>query len=257
MSWRLGLVLAAAAVVRAAQPMYTADAIVNAGSFSPGPFAPNSIVTIFGTNLSTSAPGIAAAGPLLPTEIGSSRVYVDNYAAPLLYVSDTQINFMIPTNQSVGPSKVQVTMNGNPGPAVTISIVDGAPSLFAGPSGYVIATHADGSLISGDSPAQTSEIIVVYCTGLGKTQPNPATGAIATGAAEMVNLASLQVTLGGYALTPDLVKYAGVTPYSVGLYQINLAVPAQAGNDPEIRVAIGNQVNPAGLKLAVRQNGGN
>ena len=37
-----------------------------------------------------------------------------------------------------------------------------------------------------------------------------------------------------------MIKYAGLTPGSAGLYQINLEVPEGTGNDPEIRVTAGN-----------------
>jgi uncharacterized protein (TIGR03437 family) len=51
-------------------------------------------------------------------------------------------------------------------------------------------------------------------------------------------------------LSADRIKYAGVTPGYAGLYQINLALPDSPGQDPEIRVAIGDQSTPSGLKLA-------
>src|SRR5258706_12639641 len=35
-------------------PSYSAAGIVNASNYAPGPFAPNSIVSIFGTNLALS-----------------------------------------------------------------------------------------------------------------------------------------------------------------------------------------------------------
>jgi len=38
-------------------PVYSAVAIVNAPNYAPGPFAPNSIVTIFGSALSRSSQG--------------------------------------------------------------------------------------------------------------------------------------------------------------------------------------------------------
>ena len=49
-----------------------------------------------------------------------------------------------------------------------------------------------------------------------------------------------------------LIKYAGLTPGSAGLYQINLEMPKETGNDPEIRVTAGNLAAQAGLKLPVR-----
>src|SRR5207244_224300 len=98
---------------------------------------------------------------------------------------------------------------------------------------------------------RAGEIIVVYATGLGSTDPNPATGEIPRFAAQIVALSSLQVSLGGVVVGTGLVKYAGLTPGSAGLYQINLEVPANPGTDPELRVAIAGQSSP-GLKLAIQ-----
>jgi hypothetical protein len=44
-------------------------------------------------------------------------------------------------------------------------------------------------------------------------------------AATMLALASLKVTLNGVAVDPSLIKYAGLTPGSAGLYQINIYLP--------------------------------
>ena len=40
-------------------------------------------------------------------------------------------------------------------------------------------------------------------------------------------------------MDPGLIKYAGLTPGSAGLYQINLYLPEGTGNDPEIGVTAG------------------
>jgi uncharacterized protein (TIGR03437 family) len=106
--------------------------------------------------------------------------------------------------------------------------------------------------VSPDAPAHAGEIIVVYATGLGKTVPNPAPGEIPQYAAQIVALKSLQVSLGGVAVDAGLIKYAGLSPGSAGLYQINVEVPGNPGIDPEVRVAAAAQSSPAGLKLAIR-----
>jgi uncharacterized protein (TIGR03437 family) len=67
----------------------------------------------------------------------------------------------------------------------------------------------------------------------------------------MVRTGDLKVVLGGAVLDWWRIKYAGLTPGSAGLYQINLLLPDNPGTDPEIRVTVGDQTAPAGLKLAV------
>ena len=253
-NWRLMTVAAlCCGAAGAAAPAYTASGIVRASDYAPGPFAPNSILTIFGSSLSRSTRQLTSddiqAGQL-PTSLNYTQVFVDNYPAPLFYVSDGQINFLVPASQSVGPSNIRVVTEGNAGPAVTITITDAAPALFALPSGYAIVTHADNSLVNADSPAHAGEIVVIYATGLGKTAPNPGTGEIPWYAAQIVALSSLQVWLDGSAVDPALIKYAGLTPQSAGLYQMNVALPG-TGADPELRVTVAGQTSAAGLKLAI------
>jgi uncharacterized protein (TIGR03437 family) len=107
-------------------------------------------------------------------------------------------------------------------------------------------------LLTADAPAHVGDTVVIYITGLGRTSPNPAVGEIPNYAANMLAIASLKVTLDGTAVDPSLIKYAGLTPGSAGLYQINLYVPEGTGNDPEIEVTAGNLPPQAGLKLPVQ-----
>jgi uncharacterized protein (TIGR03437 family) len=118
--------------------------------------------------------------------------------------------------------------------------------------GYAIATDAGGKLLTADAPAHAGDIVVIYVTGLGRTSPNPALGEIPNYAASMVASASLKLTLNGTGVDPMLLKYAGLTPGSAGLYQINLEVPKETWNDPEIRVSAGSLAAQTGLKLPVR-----
>ncbi len=258
---RLQLVLAllagSAGAAFTAAPSYSATDIVNASNRAPGPFAPNSVLTIKGTGLSRSTYALAPGdihGNYLPTEMNYTQVFVDNVPVPLFYVSDTQINFVMPANEWIGPAKVRVESAGNSGPEVTVAVVDAAPALFTATDAdtFIIATHLDYSLITADAPAHAGEVVVIFLTGLGKSSPNPATGELPQYAAPIINLPSLTVTLAGTAVDPSMVIYAGLTPGCAGLYQINLKLPANVPADPEIRVAIGSQVSSAGLKLNVQ-----
>jgi uncharacterized protein (TIGR03437 family) len=252
---RLVLVVLLLKIAWAQAPAYTANEIVNASDYAPGPFAPNSVLSIFGTNLSWYTAGVtpdAVKAAVLPSTLGGAEVYVDNWAAPLLYVSPSQINFIVPDNEISGPITVSVVRQGVVGPTVTVTLVEAAPALFGTGTGYAIATHADGALLTADSPAQGGETIVLYATGLGPTQPNPDPGAIPPRAATMLYLSSLSVSLDGVALPSFRIKYAGLTPLSAGLYQINIELPPDVGTDPAIQVTVGTQSDSDGLKIAVQ-----
>jgi uncharacterized protein (TIGR03437 family) len=57
----------------------------------------------------------------------------------------------------------------------------------------------------------------------------------------------------GTALTPDEIFYAGISPGSPGLYQLNIQVPANiADGDYPITLRLGSFSTPAGPYLSVR-----
>src|SRR5207245_5654072 len=134
-----------------AAPSYSAASIVNAGNYTPGPFAPNSLLTIFGANLARSAQAIAAADVrdgYLPTELNYTQLFVDNSPVPLWYVSDGQINFLMPAKQAIGNAKIRVAREGVSGPEVVVQVVDGAPALFVSADGYAVAPDAQNVLLT-------------------------------------------------------------------------------------------------------------
>jgi len=257
----LALAVLCAEVAREAGPSYSAAGIVNASNFTSGPFAPNSVVSVFGAGLARSTHVLtdddlvtcttSLGGRCLPMEMNYVRVYVQDRPMPLLFVSSGQVNFVMSSVESAGPVRVRVVTEGITGPEITVTLVDAAPALFSMTGGYAIATDAKGKLLTADAPAHPKDIVVIYATGLGRTSPNPALGEIPNYAALMLASASLRVMLDGTAVDPSLIKYAGLTPGSAGLYQINLELPDWTGNDPEIRVTAGNQVGQSGLKLPV------
>ena len=237
-------------------PYYTTASIVNASDYSPGPFAPSSVLSLFGTQLARTTEAVSSetlASGSLPTQLAESMVYVDNVPVPLLYVSATQINFLVPSDQIPGDVSVTVVRQGVHGSAVTITLIDAAPALFVMDGGFAIAQdwNAGYALMTSAAPAHAGDVAVLYATGLGYTDPPWASGVVARSPAYITSLAGMQLLLNGAAIDPHQVLYAGVTPGYCGLYQINFTIPAGAGTNPEIRVEIGTQISISSIKLAV------
>src|SRR5579871_3511795 len=69
--------------------------------------APGSLASIYGQNFTTST--TQASTLPLPSQLGGVTVTIGNYAAPLLYVSPSQINLQVPSKVAVGNTNVQVT----------------------------------------------------------------------------------------------------------------------------------------------------
>ena len=251
----LALVMLTCGVARGQAPSYSAAGIVNAIGFGPAPFAPNSVVSIFGTNLAWDAGIFTPSGSaVLPTQLDSVSVYVYNHLAPLLMVSQTQINFLIPSDEIAGSALVVVVRQGVAGPQVTVNLASAAPTLFPSAGGYVLAEDWNnaGAVITPDAPAHAGDTIILFVTGLGSVQVAQGVYDIPSLATSITNPAGLKVLLDGTAMDPMYIKYAGLTPGCAGLYQINLLLPASTGNDPLLQVTLGGQSSQSGLKLTVR-----
>jgi len=72
--------------------------LVNSASNTPGAVSPGEIITIYGSNLGpATAMGLQLTGAgLVATTLGNTQVTFDNIPAPLIYVSATQINAIVP-----------------------------------------------------------------------------------------------------------------------------------------------------------------
>ncbi len=254
----LALALLTCSAARGQAPSYSAADIVNAVSYAPGPFAPNSVVSIFGDNLAfVSNPSdmfVNTSTSTLPDNLDSVRVFVDFKPAPLLMVSQGQINFLIPSDEIAGDALIQVVRQSVPGPRVTINLASTAPTLFPSSGGYVLAEDWNnaGAVITSDAPAHPRDTIILFATGLGPVQVAQGVYDIPSLATTISNPPGLKVLLDGTAVDPIYIKYAGLTPGYAGLYQINLLLPTSTGNDPIIQVTLAGQSSQPDLKLAVR-----
>jgi len=119
------------------------------------------------------------------------------------------------------------------------SNLSGSPSVCGS-----IVTHADGTLITADSPGKAGEEIVLYAYGLGQTAPAVITGSATPAPAPVLAYNSLtphdviiQFDFHPNAgTTPPYydaahidgrprVLFNGLTPGQVGLYQVNIKLP--------------------------------
>lgn len=252
------LCLASDSACKPDAPCYSEDRIVNIASGTPGAIAPNTLASIYGTRLSYLEKGLLppdASGGVLPTVLPGTgvRVWVGGIAAPIFYVSATQVNFLVPGNLRPTTVEVYVLRDGLVGPKLSMILRDAAPALFMLDPQFVIASHLDFSLVTADAPARPGAWVVLWATGLGKTEIGLAdSDVIPTQAAVIVRQSEFRVLLNGIAVRPERIAYVGLAPLCAGLYQINLLLPSDADPDPEVRIALGAEISPAGTRLHLR-----
>jgi len=231
-------------------PSVSAANVVSAATSLAGPVAPNSWVTIFGSNLAATTRAWAASdfvNGTMPFSLDGVSVMVNLFGAPRLtyvgYISPTQINFLLPPDTSITAATVQVRNPAGMSTAVPITIQANAPQLFSIDGKSVLGTHANGALLgkpglvpsTTTSPAAPGETIAIYGTGMGPTTPALVPGQLPT---ETAPLATLPVvTIGGANAT---VLSAVVGAGTAGVYQVNVQVPAATANgDQQVVVQVG------------------
>jgi len=185
------------------------SSLTNAFSYSHS-YAPGMAMAIFGSQLALTT-GAAASAPL-PLSLGNVSVTINGVAAPLYYISATQLNVQVPyETPATGTVAVVVSNNGQTASA-TIQMAAAAPGI-AGSGGALVPTGTAGR----------GQAIAIYVTGVGAVQPSVATGAIPAGTTTPVPKQNTVVTVGGTQVTPS---YIGIPSWSVGVLQINFTVPS-------------------------------
>ena len=233
-------------------PTVNPNGVVNGASFSTEALvSPGSIASLFGTTLAAAA-ATATTIPL-PTALGGAQVMVNGAAVPLFYVSPTQINFEMPPDLSGTTAQVVVASNGVSGPPATMNLAPAAVGIFTigtGGSGQGAVLNQDSSVNSAQNPASVGSAISIYATGLGTTNPPAITGQPAGSSPLSVTVATPVVMIGG---VPAEVLFSGLAPGFVGLYQVNVQIPAGVTTGPNVPlVLLQNGVPSNTVTLAIR-----
>lgn len=239
-------------------PVASAGGVVNNGTFASGePLAQGDIAAVFGNQLDYDAPQGATTLPL-GTTLDNVQVLVNGTAAPVYYVSGTQINFEIPIDAATGDGTVQVVRNGMAGNLIYVDINAQVPRFIVYNGGYGIMTTPENALTGIPSnPVKVGDTVVIYAIGLGPTSP-PVTSGTASPTSPLATVAgTTQVCFGvetpffqAPCATPSFV---GLTPGFVGLYQINVTIPSgiSSGNNI-ITLLLVNNVESTSVSLAVQ-----
>jgi uncharacterized protein (TIGR03437 family) len=188
--------------------------------------APNTVSQVFGTGLATASvsPGVV---PLL-TEFSGTSFLAGPFDAPLYFVSPNQLTVQIPAELTPNRQySVVASANGQITIPDLVDVVPVQPGMAAFGDGRIIAQHgSDFTLVDAARPAKPGEALIIYLAGMGATTPQVRSGFPAPGAEPLARVdTAAKVLVDG---TEAQIGYAGLTPFGVGLYQINFVVPANA-----------------------------
>ncbi len=225
--------------------------------------SPGQIDAAFGVGFpaATNITAPATTTPL-PTKLSNVSVRLNNVLAPLFFVGvggaqgagAFQINYQIPYQLQPGLAKLEVLNNDavvTTGYLIVGAVAPGVFTVTATGKGQAVALNQDFSLngdpsqISNAKPEARGRVVTFFANGPGGQFVNPVNGQALTPISGMPTPASPIyatastpiVTIGG---VPATVAFSGLTPGLVGLWQLNVVIPA---NSP-----VGNAV-PVVIKL--------
>jgi uncharacterized protein (TIGR03437 family) len=245
--------------VNAAASAVVVTGVANSASWAGGAIAPGELLTIAGSMLGPStgvSGGVDPSTGKMATQLAGTSVTFNGVAAPLLYVSATQVNAVVPYEAAgCAQATLQVQFQGTSSAGMSLPCASAAPGLFtfnASGIGQAAAANQDGTFNGASVPAAKGTYVTLYFTGGGQTNPPGVTGSI-TGTSTLKWLTqAASVTVGGVAAT---VAFDGAAPAFVdGVLQLNIQVSGDtpSGSALPVVVTIGNVSSPATATLAVQ-----
>ncbi|HWQ32503.1 MAG TPA: glycoside hydrolase [Blastocatellia bacterium] len=235
---------------------------VSAANYGTGPLAVESIAAAFGTGLATSTQ--AAATVPLPTTLAGTTVIIRDSAgieraAPLFFVSPTQLNYQIPPDTAAGAATITITAGDGTVSVENTQIAVVRPGLFTADSSgqglaaaYALRVRAGGAQfiepvarfdqsqnryvavpidLGPDQGADTDQVfLVLFGTGF----RHSATTTLKIGSA------SAEIT------------YAGPQGDLIGLDQLNARIPRSLTGSGEVDVVLqanGQTANPVRISI--------
>jgi uncharacterized protein (TIGR03437 family) len=237
-------------------PIYSTVSTIQSGEW----------VSIYGTNLANSTVLYNGSLPY-PTSLGlgGTSVTIDGNSAFLYYVSPTLIDLVAPGDTATGSVPVVVTTAAGNANA-TVTLAQFGPSFFLLDSkhvaGIILRTNGSGSQGGGiydflgptgnslgyaTVAAKAGDVVELFADGLGPTNPVVPAGQESSGAAPTTN--QVQLLINNVSVTPS---FAGLST-EVGLYQINLTVPAGLGTgDVPLVASVGGVQTPPTVVISLQ-----
>jgi len=241
----------------------------DAGSFRPL-ITSDGLISIFGSGFASATGRYRAVqsdlvNAKVPTEFGCVAVEIGGQRAPVFYVQNNQINAQAPILSASGDLDAVVIVNAGTSREMRsdptkVRVGSYSPAWFTlnGKSIAAInasrenAVVADPSVHPQGSPAKPGDVVTLFGTGFGYTDPVWQPGEFPTRSSPLRD--PYTVTVGGVPLPAADILYAGVSTEAPGLYQFNIRLSATLPDgDVPVVVRIGGVETQAGATIPVKR----
>jgi uncharacterized protein (TIGR03437 family) len=218
------------------RPLLVPSAVLHGATGRTAPVAPGEIVGLVGTGL---GPADAGSG------IGDLAVTFDDFPAPILFADETQVAVQVPFEVT---GREQVTLRFRYGGLETIeSQIEVIP---VSPGVTRSVANSDGRQNTADNPAARGSTVILLGTGQGLLDPPLATGQ-PTPFGAPVGLGEVTATIDG---VPATVRRAEMIPGELGIFRIDIAIPADAptGNAVPLKIVLRGSDRAPEVMVAIR-----
>jgi len=219
--------------------------VVQSAAAASSAVAPNSIASLYGSNLASQT--AQATGQPLPTSLGGISLTVTDakgaqFSAPLIYVSPGQINFVVPAGTSLGIASFTVT--GGSAPLTASGVIQNvAPTLFSANGNGMGVAAASAIRTQVPNPLLQSPVPVFQCGDSGCVSIPIDLGIdtpvylslYGTGIRNRSSLSNVTVTINGISVP---VLYAEPQPSFTGLDQVNVPLTLNLRGSGESNVVL-------------------
>jgi uncharacterized protein (TIGR03437 family) len=237
-------------------PVVPAGGVVSSGDYIGSP-AQGLLVSIFGTALADGL--LTNSQTPLPTQLGSTSVSISGISVPIVFVSDSQVNVLVPYELAANSPRQLIILRGAAiSVPVPITVFDNQPAILATAGNglgqghiYKVDSSGNQTLADSSSPAKAGDILVIYSVGLGQVNPPVQSGDPASFTQLSQITGAAAVTIGAVSAQ---VLFAGLTPGFAGLYQLNVVVPSglTPGNATPVTVSVNGRSSPGAIVMAVQ-----
>jgi uncharacterized protein (TIGR03437 family) len=230
--------------------------VLNGATLAPASVAPGEILTLtgFGLGPDTAAVAQASAAGAFGTQLAGTQVLFDGIPAPLLMVQAQQINLIAPYALYGRPTaSLQVQSGSAYSLPISVQVAGAAPGIFtAGSSGRgaAAALNGDSTLNSALNPAARGNVIVLYLTGEGQTDPPGQDGRLIS---TDLRKPLLPVTATISGVSADVLYAGSASTLVSGLCQVNLRIPDSipTGTQP-VEIQVGGIPSQNGVTIEVK-----
>ncbi len=238
-------------------PAVNPGGVISAVDYTSSP-ALGLLVSIFGSSLADVTAG--AQSLPLPAQLSTTTAVIGGEELPLLFVSDSQINLIVPFDLATNTQYQLIVQRGTAiSVPVAVTVMSAQPAILSANGlgsgqGQIYGVTSDGNAAFADAqtPARAGEALVIYCIGLGTVNPSvPAGSGSPLGGPVSNTTAPVSVTIGGQ---PAQVLFSGLVPGFAGLYQVNAVVPngVAAGSQVPVTISVAGQNSVSAISMAVQ-----